>query len=87
MQMLRLTPSKNAQSRARARPMQVQAAIAPKTCFDVAETELPRIIYLQPDRSKVAKQIPYKLQERPPPGPCKTWEIPAFHDRKDANVL
>ena len=32
---------------------------------------MPRIIYLQPDRSKVAKQIPYKLQERPRLDPVK----------------
>ena len=54
---------------------------------NVADIELPRVIYLQLDRSKVAKQIPAKLQDWPRRGPAKRGSFKRSKQRRKANPL
>ena len=64
MQMPRPTPSKNDQSRMRTRPMQVSGNRA-KDMFRMLQNLNCHGSYLQPDRSKAAKQIPVNSRTCP----------------------
>ena len=86
MQMPRPTPSKNAQSRMRTGPMQVSGNRA-KDVFRMLQKLNCHGSYLHPNGSKVAKQIPGKLQDRPRRGPAKLRIFKRSKQRRKANPV